>query len=192
MLRCRSAVFNRLDLWLRLRLALADRVVVINDFGGCALNDWLWSAAVDRLMHHTFLPILPLMAFLPFRPILTFRAILPLRTILTLRPELLAFWSLLAIGIVAITVAIVHAIIVIAVIVVLILIPIIALILDRRLSLCSKNNSIVVFGVLEIVFSYHAVTGALCITRKSRIFFGDMLSISPDFYIGTVALVVTG
>ena len=175
-------------------MTLADRVVVINDFGGCTLNDWLWSAAVDRLMHHTFLPVLPVAAILTFRAILTLRpvlAILTLLTILALR-ELLAFRNFLTIGIVAVAVAIVHAIIVIAVLIVLILILIIALILDRRLSLSRKNDSIIVLGVLEIVFSHHAVTGTLCIPCKSGIFFGDVLSIPPDFDIGAVALVVTG
>ena len=71
-------------------------------------------------------------------------------------------------------------------------ITIVALILDRRLSLSSENDSIVVLGVLEIVFSYHAVAGALCITCKSGVFFGDVLSIPPDFDIGAVALVIAG
>jgi hypothetical protein len=149
-------------------------------------------------MHHTFRSILPILPILPIATILALGpvlAILTLLTVLALR-ELLAFRNLLTIGIVAVavavTVAIVHAIIIIAVLIVLILILIIALILDRRLSLSRKNDSIIVLGVLEIVFSHHAVTGTLCIPCKSRIFFGDVLSIPPDFDIGAVALVVTG
>jgi hypothetical protein len=146
-------------------------------------------------MDNTFLPV---MAILPFRTVLTFLTFLTLGAILTFLTlgalltlrELLAFRNLLAIGIIAI--ARVIAIVVIAILIVLILILIIALILDGRLSLGRKNDSIIMLGVLEIVFSDHAVTGALCIPCKRRIFFGDVLSISPDFDIRTVALVVTG
>lgn len=83
------------------------------------------------------------------------------------------------------------AVIIVNAIIVLI-IAVIALILDRRLSLGSKNDTIVMFGVLKIVFRYHAITTALRITRKSGIFFGDVLSISPDFNIRAVALIITG
>ena len=61
-------------------LALADRVVVIGDFGRRTLNDWLWTAAIDRLMHHTFLPVLPVAAILTFLALLTLLALLALLT----------------------------------------------------------------------------------------------------------------
>lgn len=195
---CRT-IFNRLTLGLR--LALTGSVIVINDFGGGALNYRLWPTAIDWLMYHTFLPVLPFMAIVAFRTVLALRAILtfgpvlavlPLRTFLALG-EFLAFWNFLTITIIAVAaVAIVHAIVVITVLIVLILILIIALILDGRLSLSCKYYSIIMLGVLEIVFSHHAVAGALCIPCKSSVFFGDVLSVPPDFDIGTVALVVTG
>jgi hypothetical protein len=191
---CRT-IFNRLAL--RLRLALTGRVIVINDFGGGALNDRLWSTAIDWLMYHAFLPIMAILAFRTILAILTLGpvlAVLPLRAILALG-EFLAFRNLLTITIVAVAVAavaIIHAIVVITVLIVLILILIIALILDGCLSLGCKYYSIIVLGVLEIVFSHHSVAGALCISCKSSVFFGDVLSVPPDFDIGTVALVVTG
>ncbi len=52
--------------------------------------------------------------------------------------------------------------------------------------------SIVVLGVLEIVFGYHPVAAALCIACKSGVFFGDVLSVPPNFNVGPVALVIAG
>ena len=176
---------------MNLRLALAYRVVVIGDFCGSTFNDGLWAAAIDWLMHHTFWTLMTLGAFLPLLALWTFLTLLALGTFLTLGELLLAFRQLLTIGIVAVAVI---ALIVIANIFILLVavITIVALILDRRLSLSSENDSIVVLGVLEIVFSYHAITGALCITCKRSVFFGDVLSVPPDFNIGAVALIVAG
>ncbi len=176
---------------MNLRLALAYRVVVIGDFCGCTLNDRLWAAAIDWLMHHTFWALMSLGTFLPLLALWTFLTFLALGPLLALGELLLAFRQLLTIGIIAVAVI---ALIVKADIIILIIaiITIVALILDRRLSLRSENDSIVVLCVLEIVFSYHTIACALCIPCKSSVFFSDVLSVPPDFNVGAVALIVAG
>ncbi|MDQ0321559.1 hypothetical protein QO002_003697 [Pararhizobium capsulatum DSM 1112] len=65
----------------------------------------------------------------------------------------------------------------------------VALVAFLHLRLRGSNDAVVVFRVLEIVFSYHSVAGALCITGQVSIFFGDMLRGSTDLYIRTGAVI---
>src|ERR1700750_3065311 len=62
--------------------------------------------------------------------------------------------------------------------------------MNRHLSLCGSNDAAVVPCMLEIILRHHPVAGALRVTGKGRIFFGDLLSRSPDLHVRAVALIV--
>jgi hypothetical protein len=58
-----------------------------------------------------------------------------------------------------------------------------------HMRLCGSNDAVVVFCVLQVVFSHNPVAGALRITGQSGIFFSNMLGSTADFYIRTGAVI---
>ncbi len=48
------------------------------------------------------------------------------------------------------------------------------------------------FGVLKIVLGHHAVAGALGVTGKLRVFLGNMLGSTANFYVGAGAVIGPG
>jgi hypothetical protein len=65
----------------------------------------------------------------------------------------------------------------------IVVVAIIALVAFLHLGLSRSNDTIVMFGVLQIVFSHDAVASALGIASQCRVFFGYMLSRTTNFYI---------
>ncbi len=58
-----------------------------------------------------------------------------------------------------------------------------------HMRLCSSNDAVVVFCVLQIVFSHNPVTGALRITGQCGIFFSNVLGSTANFYIRAGAVI---
>src|SRR5690606_3272117 len=54
----------------------------------------------------------------------------------------------------------------------------------------SHDDAIVMFSVLKIVFGHHAIARCLCIARKRRVFFCNMLRIAADLHIRAIAFIV--
>ncbi len=90
--------------------------------------------------------------------------------------------------IVAVTVAIVHVVLVEPV-AVLVVATILMLEAVLHLSLCRRDDAVVVFGMLQVVLGHNAVAGALRIASKRRVFFGDMLSRTADLNIRAGAVI---
>src|SRR6188472_2201347 len=91
------------------------------------------------------------------------------------------------------SVAVDTAIVEIVAILVAVIVEIIAIllrVLDRHLRLRGRDDAIVVLGVLEIVLRHDPVAGAVCITGKGGVFFGDLLSRTADLHVRAIALVV--
>ncbi|OWV87968.1 hypothetical protein ATY75_21715 [Rhizobium sp. N122] len=61
-----------------------------------------------------------------------------------------------------------------------------------HLRLGAGDDTIVMFGVLEIVLGNHAVAGALSIAGELRVFFGDMLGSPANLHIGAGAVIGPG
>ncbi|MBB4521957.1 UNVERIFIED_ORG: hypothetical protein M2435_001987 [Rhizobium sophorae] len=62
--------------------------------------------------------------------------------------------------------------------------------LHLRLGAC--DDTIIVFGVLEIVLGNHAIAGALGVAGELRVFFGDMLRSTANLHIGAGAVIGPG
>jgi hypothetical protein len=75
---------------------------------------------------------------------------------------------------------------------IVIILAVVALETFLHLRLRGGNDAVVMFGVLQIVFSYDAVAGALGITGELRIFFGDVLGSAADLHIGAGTVVGPG
>ncbi|MDT4861597.1 hypothetical protein FQZ97_962090 [compost metagenome] len=66
-----------------------------------------------------------------------------------------------------------------------------ALIWNVLLRHGSHDDAIVMFCVLKIIFSDDTIAGRLRVTSQCRIFFCNMLSIAADFYVRTIAFIIT-
>src|SRR5690606_14272122 len=52
------------------------------------------------------------------------------------------------------------------------------------------DDAVVMFSVLKIVFCHHAIARCLCVPRKCRVFFCNMLRIAADLHIRAIAFVI--
>jgi hypothetical protein len=86
-------------------------------------------------------------------------------------------------------VVVVDAIIVVAVTAFAIFVAVVALEAFLHLRLCGCNDTVVVFGMLQVVFGHDAVAGALGVAGELRILLGDVLGSAANFYVGAGAIV---
>ena len=47
------------------------------------------------------------------------------------------------------------------------------------------------FGVLEIIFRHHRITAGQRIAGEDAVFFGNVVGVTPDLYIRSVAFEIT-
>jgi hypothetical protein len=61
-----------------------------------------------------------------------------------------------------------------------------------HLGLSRSDDAVIMFSVLQIVLSDHAVAGTLRVARQSRVFFRYVLGCATDFNIGAGAVISPG
>jgi hypothetical protein len=123
------------------------------------------------------------------RLVLAFRLMLTLRLVLAL---LLMLPDLRLCVIAAIIRIVIVAILIVLPVIVAMFLPVITLITFLKHSLCRRNDAVVVFGMLQVILSHHAVAGTRRITRQRHIFLGNMLGGSTNFDIRTRAVIASG
>ncbi len=96
----------------------------------------------------------------------------------------------IALPMIGLDIAVVVELIALLVEIVVRLIALILRVLDGHLRLGSRDDAVVVLGVLQIVLGHDPVAGALRIASELRVFFRDLLRRPADLHIRTVALVV--
>jgi hypothetical protein len=75
---------------------------------------------------------------------------------------------------------------------IIVLAAVVALEAFLHLRLGAGDDTIVMFGVLEIVLGNHAIAGALGVAGELRVFFGDMLRSTANLHIGAGAVIGPG
>lgn len=191
-LRCGTCIVNRDGDWHSHGCVDKHGSILVLRFAGLTLLPG-WAVATVA----AFVPILTLWAILTF-PWLAFLTLLSFRLVLTL----LAFLTLraLLLGIILLrngrgvykAVIVVIAVDIIAVTVILEFAALIALETFLHLSLSRCDDTVVVFRVLQIVFSHDTVAGALRITGQRRVFFRYVLGRAADFNIGAGTVIGSG
>ncbi|MBB4442408.1 hypothetical protein M2310_005867 [Rhizobium leguminosarum] len=71
---------------------------------------------------------------------------------------------------------------------IIVLAAVVALEAFLHLRLGAGDDTIVMFGVLEIVLGHHPITGAMSVAGELRVFFGDMLRRTANLHIGAGAV----
>jgi hypothetical protein len=56
------------------------------------------------------------------------------------------------------------------------------------LLLCRRNHSVVVLGMLIIIFGRNRIAGGLCVTGQLDVFFCNVGGVAPYFHIGSIRL----
>jgi hypothetical protein len=98
------------------------------------------------------------------------------------------------VAVIVILVLIVIHIIAVAVrtVAIIVLAAVVALEAFLHLRLGAGDDTIVMFGVLEIVLRHHTITGAMGVAGQLRVFFGDMLRRTANLHIGAGAVIAPG
>jgi hypothetical protein len=170
------------------RLA-AGTFLVHGDFGRNAFDLRLWASSIDefglgcrcrRLRGYRL------------RLLLCLRLVLPvLRLVL---PVLRRLDDNDVVAVIVIVILIVIHIVAVAVrtFAIIVLAAVVALEAFLHLRLGAGDDTIVMFGVLEIVLGNHAIAGALGVAGELRVFFGDMLRSTANLHIGAGAVIGPG
>ncbi|MBP2484683.1 hypothetical protein ACVMIX_004910 [Rhizobium leguminosarum] len=170
------------------RLA-AGTFLVHGDFGRNTFDLRLWASSIDefglgcrcrRLRGYRL------------RLLLCLRLVLPvLRLVL---PVLRRLDDNDVVAVIVIVILIVIHIVAVAVrtFAIIVLAAVVALEAFLHLRLGAGDDTIVMFGVLEIVLGNHAIAGALGVAGELRVFFGDMLRSTANLHIGAGAVIGPG
>jgi hypothetical protein len=172
------------------RLAFATGVCCAFGSGGCSFHRHVLD---DGLRARTGDFRLRLRLWLTLRPVLLLRTVLLLRAGLLLRRLLVpAITILTGVFVRAVEILAVALVIVLAVVTVLAAIAVVALETLLHLRLGSRDDAVVVLGMLQVVFRHDAITCALRVACQSRILLGNVLSGTADFHIGAGAVIGPG
>ncbi|MBB4328248.1 hypothetical protein GGE50_006160 [Rhizobium leguminosarum] len=170
------------------RLA-AGTFLVHGDFGRNTFDLRLWAGSIDefglgcrcrRLSGYRL------------RLLLCLRLVLPaLRLVL---PVLRRLDDNDVVAVIVIVILIVIHIVAVAVrtFAIIVLAAVVALEAFLHLRLGAGDDTIIMFGVLEIVLGNHAIAGALGVAGELRVFFGDMLRSTANLHIGAGAVIGPG
>ena len=153
---------------------------------------------IDRLglLVGTRLALRPFVTAATLVAIIAFAAILPLVSLAAVLSRLTLLAGLLVIAIITLIlrdglgVIIEFAIVIVLILRIAVLRRIvIALKPLLHLRLRCQDDPVVMFGVLQIIFSHDPVAGTLRIARKVHVLLGNMLSGSAYFHVGTGAVI---
>ena len=141
---------------------------------------WTLAAIATLTTVRTILPFLtlwPLLALLAFGLVLTLRAL---------------FVLLMRDGQHNDDVVIVIAVHIVAVTVIAVFAAIVALETFLHLRLGGCDDTVIMFGVLQVVFRHDAVAGALSITCERGVLFRNMLGSAANLHIGAGTIIGSG
>ncbi|MHC2359649.1 hypothetical protein ACVIOG_001790 [Rhizobium leguminosarum] len=170
------------------RLA-AGTFLVHGDFGRNTFDLRLWAGSIDEFGLGCRCRRL---SGYGLRLLLCLRLVLPaLRLVL---PVLRRLDDNDVVAVIVIVILIVIHIVAVAVrtFAIIVLAAVVALEAFLHLRLGAGDDTIVMFGVLEIVLGNHAIAGALGVAGELRVFFGDMLRSTANLHIGAGAVIGPG
>ena len=97
-----------------------------------------------------------------------------------------------AVAMAAVVVVAIHLIIAIIIIAIIIILPLLALEPFLHLRLSAGDDTVIVLGMLQIIFCHNPVAGALRIARELSVFLGYVLGSTSDFNIRTRTVIASG